>query len=179
MAGGITEEDDEDDEWESDSDIGDYVFKIFSLATGAILVYLFIPGFSQSASRLVKERPWQSIGLGLAILICTPFVSLLLLITMIGFLPAIALIITYFAYLIVGFLAGIIVAGYLGLAVSNKLEAASKLTWVAGIFIMTMLLTVSWEIPYIGTLLFLLTWIAGAGAISLGLVQQYKRAQTF
>jgi cytoskeletal protein CcmA (bactofilin family) len=177
VAGGITEDDEDEDEWETDSDIGDYVFKIFSLATGAILVYLLIPGFCQSTSGLVKEKTWQTIGLGLAILICTPFVSLLLMITLIGFLPAIALIITYFAYLIIGFLAGLIVAGYLGLLFSNKLEGASKFTWVSGIFLMTIILTIAWDLPYIGTLLFLLTWITGSGAVSLGLVHQYHRVQ--
>ncbi|NNE37665.1 MAG: polymer-forming cytoskeletal protein [Gammaproteobacteria bacterium] len=178
VAGGMTEDEEDDEEWDSDSEVGDYIFKIFSLASGAILFYLLIPGFCQTASGLVKEKPWQSIGLGLAILICTPFVSLLLLVTLIGFLPAIALITTYFAYLIVGFLAGLIVAGYLGLFFSNKLEAATKLTWVSGIFLMTIIMVIAWEIPYIGTLLFLLTWIAGSGAISLGLVQQYQRRQT-
>lgn len=179
IAGGISEDDGDDKERESDSDIGEYIFKVFSIASGAILFFLLIPGFSQSASGLAKEKPWQSIGLGLAILICTPFVSLLLLITLIGFLPAIALLMTYFAYLIVGFFAGILVASNLGLQLSGKFENATKLTWVFGIFIVTVIITIAWEIPFIGTLLFLLMWIAGSGCLSLGLVQLYKhRGQT-
>jgi hypothetical protein len=56
----------------------------FGVFVAAALFLLLMPRFADDAASIVGRKPMQSLGLGLALLVCVPFVAVGLLITIIG-----------------------------------------------------------------------------------------------
>jgi cytoskeletal protein CcmA (bactofilin family) len=175
---GSINESDLPEEWRDhdDADVGSILFTIISLTVGSVVFFLLMPGFNKTNAALLGNKPWHCIGSGLGVLILVPFLILLLLITVIGFLPALALLMAYLTCLIIGMLSGIIAIGNVGLSMTGKHEGATKFTWVLAIVFAAIATGLAWSIPVIGGLLFFLIWIVGLGCTSLGLVNQFRRA---
>ena len=175
---GNINEGDMPDDWRDheDSNIGQTIFTIVSIAIGSIVIYLLLPGFSRKNAELLGAKPWSCVGSGLAVLVLVPVIILLLFITIIGYLPALALLMTYLTVLVIGLLSGIIAMGNFGLRIASKQEGATKTTWVLAILVAAIAAGLAWSIPFIGGLIFFLIWIAGIGITSLGVVNQFRSA---
>jgi predicted acyltransferase (DUF342 family) len=168
-----------DRDWfeEDDGGIGSYMYSVLSMAAGAIAVYLLFPAYTRKAAELVRSEPGTSLGTGLAVLLITPVMCLLLFITLIGLLPGLVLLAFYCGFLLLGILLGVITITYFGLRQAGKDAAATRMTWVLGILAAAALLALLWEIPLLGGLLFLLVWIFGLGGAGLALVRKIGPAE--
>ena len=71
-------------------------------SVAAALFLLLLPGFAGEAAATIGRKPLQSLGLGLAILVCVPFVAVVLLITIIGIPLALLLMSLYLLVLFLG-----------------------------------------------------------------------------
>ena len=66
------------------------LFTLGLLVAGTVYV-LVLPGFAGGAAGAVVRTPLQSLGLGLALLVTLPVAGFILLITVVGYLLALAL----------------------------------------------------------------------------------------
>ena len=84
------------------------VLLVFGMALilAGIVYYLIFPHFSLISARTISEQPLQAIGLGVVVLIIMPFIILLLLMTVIGYLLALCILAVYLVLLLVGMLTG-------------------------------------------------------------------------
>ena len=73
---------------------------IVVLAVAAIVYYLLFPAFSVAAANGLRRSPFIALGLGVAFLFATPFVVMLLLVTVIGVLVALPLLAWYLVSLL-------------------------------------------------------------------------------
>jgi hypothetical protein len=132
----------------------------------ASLCLLLFPRFLGEAGATVGRRPWQSLGLGLAILVCVPFVGVVLLITIIG-IPLALLLVPL--YLLVLFLGWITVAQFIA---QRGLEALrpgrpSTLAWqLLAMFLALVALWLVRQLPFAGGLIGFVALLAGIGALA-------------
>jgi len=132
----------------------------------ASLCLLLFPRFLREAGATVGRRPWQSLGLGLAILVCVPFVGVVLLITIIG-IPLALLLVPL--YLLVLFLGWITVAQFIA---QRGLEALrpgrpSTLAWqLLAMFLALVALWLVRQLPFAGGLIGFVALLAGIGALA-------------
>ena len=94
--------------------VGSLVWFVGVFAVAALFTAIF-PAFSTQAATLIGRDPWVSLGLGLAVLVCVPFLFVVLLITIIG-IPLALLLVP--AYLLLMFL------GWVTAALFRRTEAA-------------------------------------------------------
>ncbi len=135
------------------------------LIAGALIILAFRRPYERAAT-LLQERPWYSIGLGVSVLICTPIVAIIVMITVIGIpfgLIALAL------YGILLYIAKIPVGIWLGSRILRG-ETSLILWFVIG----TLILEAVKLIPYLGLLASFGTLTLGIGATLLMLKQYYK-----
>jgi hypothetical protein len=64
------------------------------LIMGVVLLWLF-PNFMVAGARTITSEPLKSLGLGFAVLVATPIVALILLVTVIGIPIGLSLIAAY------------------------------------------------------------------------------------
>lgn len=126
---------------------------------GALIV-LGIPTFAMRTTEIVKEKPFQSFGVGLLSVVLAPFVFLLLLITVIG-IPLDLILLTTFV--ICMYMSKIIVGIAIGEKVLHLLNKKAALGWsmVGGLsiyYIITM-------IPVIGFFFWMIAGFTGLGAL--------------
>lgn len=144
--------------------VGSFAWLVGTFVAAALCLALF-PGFLREAAATVGRRPWQSLGLGLAILVCVPFVGVVLLITIIG-IPLALLLVPL--YLLVLFLGWITVAQFLA---QRGLEALrpgrpSALAWqLLALFLALLALWLLRQVPYAGGLIGFVALLAGIGAL--------------
>jgi hypothetical protein len=63
--------------------VGSMLWFVGVFAVAALFTAIF-PAFSAQAATMISRDPWTSLGIGLAVLVCMPFVAVVLLITIIG-----------------------------------------------------------------------------------------------
>lgn len=132
----------------------------------AALFRVIFPGFSQGAASVVGRRPLQSLGLGLAILACVPFVAVVLLITVIG-IPLALLLIP--VYLLVMFLGWVTAALFIAQRGTEVLRPGRATSLGMQLFALLLALCALWllrQIPLVGGLIALIALIAGIGALA-------------
>lgn len=135
------------------------------LLAGAVLIALF-PAVSRTAADGVRTRPGVSLGFGV-LWICLPIVIGLIAATVIGVPLAMLL---FGAYLIVLYLAGIVLALALGRLVVKGAESRGRLI---GAFLLggVALILISF-IPIVGGFVILLAILLGSGALMMRLVRR-------
>lgn len=129
-----------------------------SLIIGALIIY-FLPVYSQKTSALITNNLGTTIIVGLAVLIATPVLAILLMVTLVGFPIAM---ITLFAYGVMIYLSKIFVAMAIGAYVAKmgKFRLSPFWAFTTGLVLYYIL----GFIPIIGWLLKLLVLLAGVGA---------------
>ncbi len=120
-----------------------------------------------SVSQTVMQKPWSSLGLGLAGLVLTPVAVILLLVTVVGYYLAILLGIWYGLVLAVVALISSLVLGYWILKLLNKKSEKIK-DWqavVIGVVVFNLLKF----IPILGWIVLLLLFLMTFGAMMLSI----------
>lgn len=133
---------------------------------GALLI-LAMPRFSREAAAKVRQKPWQSAGLGCIMLIGIPFAIIILLITVIGIPLALLLVFGYVALMLLGYLVAAIFVGDTALERVGKEKLDS--VWWRALFMFLGLLAIAILkiVPIIGGLVVFLLFIAGIGAFTM------------
>jgi hypothetical protein len=136
------------------------------VAAVAVLFTALFPAFSTQAAAFIGRDPWASLGVGLAVLVCVPFLAVVLLITIIGIPLALLLVPIYFLLLFLGWVTAALFLG------QKFLELARRGAPPAGlgmrVLALAAALVVLWllrRIPYAGPLVALVALSAGIGAL--------------
>jgi hypothetical protein len=135
---------------------------VFAAATLFLLVF---PGFATRAAEAIGRDPLRVLGLGLAVLVCVPFMVVMLLITVIGIPLALLAIPLYLLLLFLGWVTAALFLGQRGLA---SLRAGQPVTIGWRLFALLLALIALWvlgKVPFLGTFLEFLALIAGIGAL--------------
>lgn len=145
--------------------LGGVLILLSLVVTGAVL-YLVFPGVASACSKTISDKPWASLGYGLAVFAAVPFVAVLLLSTGIGVFLALLLLAAYFVMLLLGYIAGAYYVAELGMRKFNK-DKAGKTMHVVSLGLALAVLFIVNIIPVFGSLLNWLVLLAGIGALSL------------
>jgi hypothetical protein len=144
--------------------VGSMLWFVGVFAVAALFTAIF-PAFSTQAATMIGRDPWTSLGIGLAVLVCMPFVAVVLLITIIG-IPLALLLVP--VYLVLMFLGWVTAALFLG---ERLLEFARRgqpvgIGWrVLALLAALIALWLLRRIPYAGPLIGLAALSAGIGAL--------------
>lgn len=135
---------------------------IFSFVFGMIFIKIFPAGF-QNALYVLKHKPWKALGMGLLSIILLPLVCLILLITILGFPIALALI----AFsLLTFYTAKILPIIWIGNSLFSKLKIKLSTSWVLlfGLILFFLVL----QIPFVGSIVSVSFILLGVGSATLG-----------
>jgi hypothetical protein len=133
---------------------------------GALLV-LALPRFSRDAAASIRNMPWQSLGIGCAMLVGVPVLLVVLVVTLIGIPLAVLLAFAYGALLVLGWLVAALFLGdtVLGRVDARKLDSAG---WrVLALLLAIVAIAFIRLIPVVGPLAWALLFLAGVGAFTL------------
>jgi cytoskeletal protein CcmA (bactofilin family) len=148
---------------------------IVALAVAAIVYVLVFPAFSLAAVAGLRRSPLSVLGIGVAVLFATPFVILLLFVTLIGVLVALPLLAWYLVSLLGGFLTGVIFVGDAGLRLMGKDESAARGMRVLSIVVALFALVLIQIIPVLGELAVFVLFLLGLGAFQLQVWHNYSQ----
>lgn len=144
------------------------------LAASALFLLVFTR-FSQRASSRIRTTPWPSLAAGLAVLLGTPMLAMLLLITLIGIPLGIALMMLFPLMLLIGCIVGVFsIAQRVQGAIQKEGPSRSSVAMV-GFFALTLLLVLLLgSIPFIGFLVLTAIMVLGTVACALELYRQVR-----
>jgi cytoskeletal protein CcmA (bactofilin family) len=152
--------------------IGLVVFALLRIALlvdvivcGAILLLLF-PGFAVSAARTIRSDPWKSLGLGFLVLIVTPIVGIMLVVTIIGIPIGLALGALYMLAMLLGYLTAAVFLGELGARLVGRGPELPTGGRVLSLVLALVVLALVRLIPVLGGIVALLAVVIGLGAVS-------------
>ncbi|GAB4138663.1 MAG: hypothetical protein Tsb0016_04810 [Sphingomonadales bacterium] len=133
---------------------------------GAVL-YLVFPGLFGGLARVAQAKPWTSLGLGFAFLAVVPAAIFVLLVTVIGTVPALIMIPAYAIALLLGYIGALLALAH---AVTARwLGGPDKRGRLVLIYLALLILaSLISAVPVIGWLLGLMLTLVGVG----GLIQQ-------
>jgi hypothetical protein len=135
---------------------------VFLAAAFFLLVF---PGVSARAADLLGRKPLQSIGLGLAILVCLPFVGLTLLLTVVGIPLALLLMPLYLLLVFLGWVVTAVFIGDKGLSLIHGNSPPSTGWRLTALFLALLALSLILRIPFFGGLLCFVALLGGIGAL--------------
>jgi hypothetical protein len=127
---------------------------------------LLLPGFTSEAAAAIGRKPLPSLGLGLAILLCVPFVAVVLLITIIGIPLALLLMSLYLLVLFLGWVTVALFLAQRGLATLRPGRDATRAWLLGGLLLALAALWAVRQLPVFGGLLGFLALLAGVGALT-------------
>jgi cytoskeletal protein CcmA (bactofilin family) len=131
----------------------------------AMLFLLIFPGLATRAAEAIGREPLKALGLGLAILVCVPFVTVILLITIIGIPLALLVIPLYLLLLFMGWVTAALFLAQRGLAVFRAGQPVTAGWRMAALFIALVVLSLLRHLPLVGGLVGFVALIAGIGAL--------------
>lgn len=138
-----------------------------SIAITGVALYLLIPQLALSVTQIAADKPWKTLGLGLAVFAATPVVGITLMITGLGWLLAWLLMSVYAILLLLGFFVGVLFLSNATLGrVRREREPSTFVNSLA--FVITLLvIMVIGLVPVLGWLVVLLLLLFGVGGIAL------------
>lgn len=138
-----------------------YLWKFIFMVAGIIVGFIFIKLFPALTLRIKEEAGhiWKSLGIGFALLICVPILSIILAITVLGLPISLILIALYLISLYMG---RILFASYIGEKILKRGSPFLSLT--AGMFLFTVL----FSLPFVGWFFNLIAISIGLGAFGVG-----------
>lgn len=140
------------------------VFWILITLGLGILLDVLLPRYVHNAGRRLTRQPFSCFGLGLAILITTPVIIVVLIISVLGLAIGIAGIAAYGALLLLGPVVALFGLNDTALARTLpalvRTPARRRLAFVAALLLLALLSA----LPYVGTPLVWLVTVAGLGA---------------
>jgi hypothetical protein len=145
--------------------IGTFLWFLGVFVAGALFV-LLLPGFTTEAAAAIGAKPLPSLGLGLAILVCVPFVAVVLLITIIGIPVALLLMSLYLLVLFLGWVTAALFLAQRGLEVLRPGKPATRGWQLLALLLGLLALWLLRQIPLVGGLIGFLALLAGIGALT-------------
>lgn len=138
-----------------------YFWKFIFMIAGIIVGFIFIKLFPSLISKVKQEAShiWKSLGIGFALLVCVPILSIILAITILGIPISL---ITFALYLIFIYIGRIILASLVGDKILRK--ELPILSLIVGMLIFTIL----FSLPFVGWLFKLIATTIGLGAFGAG-----------
>lgn len=137
------------------------------VATLSIVLMLLLPRPTRSVVAVLRQRPLASLGLGLAIVAAGPLLAVLLFVTGLGALLGVAVLLVYVLTLLGGVHGALATLANAGL---DRVGHGRLAGWRGALAILAAVVIaalVSW-IPWLGSLVLLLGFFAGVGAVGLG-----------
>jgi len=139
--------------------------KILSFLWAAVIGLLFLKFFPVYTRRTVEvmiKKPWVSLGMGFLVLILTPIIFLILLITVLGIPIAFIFLVTV---LIIAYLAKIFVSILIGQKILEKFGSKAGSNWA--LLLGLVVFGIVTLIPILGPIVTLLVVFFGLGAVFL------------
>jgi cytoskeletal protein CcmA (bactofilin family) len=146
--------------------LGGITISLGMVLLGAVLV-LGMPRFSREAAAAIRSKPWQALGLGIAMLVGVPVALVVLIVTIIGIPLALLLAFAYGALLLLGYL---VAAIFVGDFVLERIDARKlESVWWRALFMLlaTVAIGILRLVPVIGDPAWCLLFLAGVGAFTL------------
>jgi hypothetical protein len=143
---------------------GSLLWFVGVFAAGTFFLLLF-PGYSTRAAEAIGREPLRVLGLGLAIVVCVPFVAVVLLITIIGIPLALLAIPLYFLLLFLGWVTAALFLAQRGLAAVRTGQPVTNGWRLLALFLALVALWLMRQVPFIGGLLAFVALLAGVGAL--------------
>jgi hypothetical protein len=145
--------------------LGTFLWFIGVFFAGAMFV-LLLPGFTSEAAAAIGRKPWPALGLGLAILLCVPFVAVVLLITIIGIPVALLLMSLYLLVLFLGWITSALFVAQRGLATLRPGRPMTRGWQLLALLLGLIVLWLLKQVPLVGGLIGFVALIAGIGALT-------------
>jgi hypothetical protein len=145
--------------------VGTVLWFLGVFVAGALFVVL-LPGFTSEAAAAIGRKPLPSLGLGLAILVCVPFVAVVLLITIIGIPLALLLMSLYLLVLFLGWVTAALFVAQRGLALLRPGKPATRGWQLFALLLGLLALWLLRQIPFVGGLIGFIALLAGIGALT-------------
>jgi cytoskeletal protein CcmA (bactofilin family) len=146
---------------------------LLSIIITAVVLYLLFPDFSLRVSQSLRNEPWLSLGVGLAVFAGVPLLSVILFSTAIGVWLALMLLAIYLVMLLAGYFTGALFVGNAGLDMLKKTEVSKALRAIA-LALAIFTLAVINLVPLLGSLVNWAVLLLGVGALSRQLYQAYR-----
>jgi cytoskeletal protein CcmA (bactofilin family) len=145
--------------------VGGITLSLGLMLLGAILV-LAMPRFSREAVATIGQKPWEVLGLGLAVLVGVPVLLVMLVITIIGIPLAVLLALAYGALLMIGYLVGALFVGDFALGRIDAAKLGS--TWWRALFMVLAIVVIAIVdvVPVLGPVATGILFLAGLGAFT-------------
>jgi hypothetical protein len=151
------------------------VLGLLALGVTGVALLLLFPGFLTTSARTIASDPWTSLGLGLLVLVATPPVGLVLLVSVLGIPLALMLLAVYAVALVAGGLVAALFLGDVGARWLGRGDPPSRGTQIVALLgALVVLALVRW-IPIAGTLVLFLAVLFGVGALTLQSARAYTR----
>lgn len=127
-------------------------------------LFLLFSGPLRSSAERIATRPGVSLALGFAVLVSTPILALILLITRFGAWLGLTILGVYLALLVIGVLTGLFTVGDVAL---RRLRS-DPTNWhvVAAIAVAVIAVGLLRQVPYVGGFVVFLVLLAGTGSVS-------------
>lgn len=147
-------------------------FRLISSLLVGLLVVKFYPNLVDRGLEQIKQKPWQSLGVGFLAVLVAPMALLLLLLTIAGVSLAVILAIVYGLLI---YFAKFMIAYWAGSELFNQMDKKPKPGWkmVVGLLVYY-LLTV---LPLVGFLVKLSALFTGVGALVVSKREAYLEAR--
>jgi len=145
--------------------LGTFLWFLGVFVAGALFV-LLLPGFTSEAAAAIGRKPLPSLGLGLAILLCVPFVAVVLLITIIGIPVALLLMSLYLLVLFLGWVTAALFVAQRGLAAFRPGRPVTRGWQLLALLLGLVVLWLLRQIPFLGGWIGFVALLAGIGALT-------------
>src|SRR5262245_12021778 len=153
--------------------LGGITISLGMVLLGAVLV-LGMPRFSREAAAAIRSKPWQALGLGIAMLVGVPVALVVLVVTIIGIPLALLLAFAYGALLLLGYL---VAAIFVGDFVLERVDAGKlESVWWRALFMLLAIVAIAILrlVPVVGDLAWCLLFLAGIGAFTMRAWQGFR-----
>lgn len=145
--------------------LGTFLWFVGVFLAGALFV-LLLPRFTSEAAAAIGRKPLPSLGLGLAILLCVPFVAVVLLITIIGIPVALLLMSLYLLVLFLGWITAALFVAQRGLEALRPGRPVTRGWQLLALLLGLVVLWLLRQLPLVGGLVGFVALLAGIGALT-------------
>jgi cytoskeletal protein CcmA (bactofilin family) len=148
------------------------IVALLSFAVTGVVLFLLFPRAINASVAIIRTEFWKCLGLGLAIFAATPVVIFVLLMTVIGWLPAVVIGPIYVILLLAGFLTAVFYIGDLSLGLFRRGEpSTARRLWSFALALIVV--TVLGLVPVLGAFLLFVLMLLGVGVLNLWSYRTY------
>lgn len=146
-----------------------------SIIVSVATLFLLFPRWLRASANQIATRPVASLALGFALLVATPVLALLLLLTRLGAWIAMAVLGGYLVALLIGILTGLFAVSDLTLRRFQPQPQAWQA--LSAIFVTVAAVGLLSQVPWVGSVTVFAICLLGVGALGLQLARGYASAR--